>query len=161
MTRLLPAALLLAAACRPEPPRLDSCADPLGGVWRDSGGRGFHVLDRGREVDVFPMWDTSAPDHGLPGARTPKPRFGAETAETPARSPVRILLTERSPAAVAGTVGVRVGRCQVSSRATLSNCRNGAVELGFEEEPAVNPLTCAPIDGAQPRRWINVPLRRE
>ena len=160
---LLALALLSLAACRRSPPEIASCADPLSGVWRDPSGRGFHILDRGNEVDVFPMWDTTAPGNGLPGATDPKPMLisdpGAPDAGAPVRSPVRILLRERTPEAVAGGISVRIGRCTVASGATLSGCRGRSAQLILQEEPTVNLLTCAP---SQPsNRSITVPLHRE
>jgi len=153
---------LALAACHETAPPIDSCADPVGGVWRDPAGRGFHILDRGREVDVFPTWDTTAPGHGPPGASTPKPQLTAEPPAAPVRSPVRILLRERTPELISGTIGVRIDRCTVTARATLSACRGRTAELALEEEPTVNPLTCAPSDSdGRTDRWISVPLRRE
>ncbi len=149
---------LFLSACRETPPSIDSCADPVGGVWRDPAGRGFHILDHGREVDVFPMWDTTAPGQGPPGATTPKPQLTAEPPGAPVRSPVRILLHERSPQAIAGTMSVRVDRCTVTSRALLGACHGRTAELSLEEEPTVNPLTCA---STHSDRWMRVPLRRE
>jgi hypothetical protein len=60
------ALVVIAAACRPTAPALDSCADDLGGVWRVDGAttpsgepRRYHVIDLGRAIELYPMFDDS------------------------------------------------------------------------------------------------------
>lgn len=153
---LLVATLALAAAalaaCRERPPSIDSCAGPLGGVWRDTGGRGYHILDRGREVEIFPMWDTTAPKPPLVEGVVPTEDV---------RSPLRIVLGNRTPAGLTGTTSVRITRgaktCTFTAPATLAACRGRSADLALATKITVDPATCASTDGPS----ITVPLRRE
>ncbi len=68
MIRAALAIACFATACRPAPPSLASCADDLSGVWRaddttPSGEpRRYHVIELGRAIEMYPMFDDSVLD---------------------------------------------------------------------------------------------------
>lgn len=55
MTR---AAIALAVVCAcHRSPSITSCADDLGGLWRDPSGHTWMILDEGASLEVYPVFD--------------------------------------------------------------------------------------------------------
>lgn len=138
--RLSVLAALLLAACRETPAPLVDCDGDVGGVWRDDQGRRWHLWDdrgdRSPALEVFPMWDTSAPE-------------GRAKTEPPILSPLRIRLADRET----GTVRQRVDGCVIERKATFGACAGRRAVLRLEDGPAA----C----GAPSTGWIQVNLRRD
>ena len=144
----------LAPACR-RAPDVDSCREPLGGVWlaRPDGTvpaaplvgderLAFDVRDDGKSIALYPLWDSSRP----PGGKTP---LATDPSAPPARlslSPWRITLGRAGDIAV-GTISWRVtqsGRsCQLEQPARLSACRERNAVLELTLAPVVDAATCA------------------
>jgi hypothetical protein len=132
------AVFLVLAACHERPPAIASCRDPLGGVWREHEGvRRYHILDDGKIVALFPMWDTTRlPDGGKPAR--------------PARSPLRIELQraggEGDGDALDGKRSFRLttdeGTCSVAAPVSLRSCRDG--RMIFVTIPDEATLGCHP-----------------
>jgi hypothetical protein len=141
-------AILLASlalvACGRTPP-VDSCRDPLSGVWlaeadtpvpaaplRGDERLAFDVRDEHGSIALYPLWDSSRPAGGKRAAL--------------ALSPWRITLTRAGQAAV-GSVSWRVtqdGRvCGVKQPARLSECHNRSARLELDLAETVDPSTCA------------------
>lgn len=163
-----PAALLclllpLAAACRPSPPKVTSCADQLAGVWSAAGGdpaRRYVIIDDGRRpVEIFPMWDTTRPPSGRKPQLVADPAAGDPGATVV--SPFWITLT-RAGAGLEGTTSYRLSRgertCEVRQPARIPRCADGVVVLALEGAADVDLGTCA-IRSAAPA--TEVALRRE
>jgi hypothetical protein len=125
-------------------------------VWRDDAGRRWHLWDETRTVEVFPMWDTSAPDGGI---KTPLP---APDPDALVLAPVRIHLGARSPAEISGEITQRITRggrtCVVRGGAKLSACHGRSAVLSLERRAPHDPASCEP--GAS-EGWSVVNLRRE
>ncbi len=66
LAALLSTCATCAAACSAAPPALESCAQPLGGVWQDGDGRQYHLLDQGPTLELYPIFPSPPP----PGAST-------------------------------------------------------------------------------------------
>jgi len=55
-----------AAACGSDRPPVQSCTDPLAGVWHLEGGDDrYEAIDAGRTIELHPLFDSAA---GRPGA---------------------------------------------------------------------------------------------
>ena len=141
-----------AAACHRTAP-LDSCRDPLSGVWlarvdapvpaaplRDDERLGFDVRDDHGSIAVYPLWDSSRPAGGK------RPAL--------ALSPWRITLTRAGEAAV-GSVSWRVTQdghvCTVKQPARLSGCHNQEARLELTLAETIDPSSCA-VAAAPTRR---------
>ena len=144
----LAVAILLATACRPAPPSLDSCADDLGGVWfaRDevtpSGEpRRYHVADLGRAIEIYPMFDDSVLD--------PRDRK-LTTADAVIVAPSAFDLSRSSDGkTLIGTQTRRFARgaasCVLHSPARIATCAGDRLDL--EQSPLAAPSDwdrCAP-----------------
>lgn len=155
LVRLLLVVLLAAAACRPTPAPVDSCREPLTGVWlaRTDGvvpaaplhgdeRLGFDVRDEAGGIAVYPLWDSSRP----PGGKTALASDPGAPPAPLALSPWRISLTRAGDAAV-GTIAWRVSQagrtCQVKQPARLSACHNRKAMLELTLATTVDPSSCA------------------
>jgi hypothetical protein len=145
------AAVVLASACRPAPPPVDSCADPLGGVWiapdqiTPSGEpRRYHVADLGRAIEIYPMFDDSVLD--------PRDRK-LTTADAVIVAPSAFDLTRSSDGkTMIGQQTRRFARgaatCVLHSPARIATCTGDRLDL--EETPLAAPTDwdrCAPPPG--------------
>jgi hypothetical protein len=145
---LVSAAALAAtpAGCRRAP--LRSCGDRLGGVWREVGDepstapRHWHIVDDGRSVHLFPLWDTTRlPD----GSKTPVGGRG------PVLSPLRVEL-ERQGGTLAGRASARIvlpgASCERAFPVSIRACAGAELEL---DGLAPLPVSCdgAPVSGGK------------
>jgi hypothetical protein len=138
------AVVTAAAACQRTPP-LDSCRDPLSGVWlarsdtpvpaaplRGDERLGFDVRDERGSIAIYPLWDSSRPAGGKTAAMQ--------------LSPWRITLTRAGDAAV-GTISWRVTQdgqvCTVKQPARLSACQNQGARLELTLAETISPSSCA------------------
>lgn len=64
-------ALAALAGCRPAP--VESCRDPLAGVWRDAAApaQRYHLVGNAGGYEMYALFDTSAPPDGSPKASSP------------------------------------------------------------------------------------------
>lgn len=155
----LAAAAIAVAACRPAPPALTSCADDLGGVWRVDGGdtitpsgepRRYHVVELGRAIEIYPMFDDS-----LLAADDRK----ATTADALIVAPAAFDLT-RAGDALAGTQARRFARgadaCTLRTPARLHGCAADRATLELTPpSPPADWTRCAPTPAA-PITWTLV-----
>ncbi|HUH03552.1 MAG TPA: hypothetical protein VML75_16260 [Kofleriaceae bacterium] len=70
-TALMAAAIAALAACRPAP--IESCRDPLAGVWQDTAepAQRYHLVASAGGYEMYPLFDTAAPTDGTPKADSP------------------------------------------------------------------------------------------
>jgi len=153
------AVLACAAACRPAPPALDSCADPLGGVWRalppdgttPSGEpRRYHALSVGRgEVELYPMFDDSVV---APGA----PKLTTADAVIAAPAVFDLVLSDDGAARV-GRQTRRLSRggatCVLTAPAGLRACHGDRAQLDATPITGVTDWTACVPSPAAPITW--------
>lgn len=140
MTRAGLAALAIAALGCQRAPARQSCADSLGGVWRDPTGHRWAVLDRGTQLEVYPDFADTAPPPGTPGDVELAPRAMDAT---------------RAGPVVAGTVRRRFmradARCEAHAPFRILVCRGDALDVEVGEPPAATGFTpCAFAPAAAP-----------
>ena len=63
--RLVSGAVLFAVACA-RSPAVTSCDDDLHGVWVTDTGQRWSVIDRGKALEAFPLFDDAMPPAGAP-----------------------------------------------------------------------------------------------
>ncbi|MBL9018182.1 MAG: hypothetical protein JNL83_28605 [Myxococcales bacterium] len=118
---MIRAALLLLAACGGKEP-ISSCADDLGGAWRAETGERWMIVDVGRRLEVYPLFD----DTKLPGV----------TLEV---GPRAIDLDSEH-----GDVKRRFGPCTGTAPAHLTSCAGDALELVLADPaPPIRVSPCA------------------
>ena len=119
------AAVALFAACG-RAPRLTSCADDLGGVWRGDGSARWVIEDRGATLQVFPLFDDAPP-----GEIVTAPRWMA---------------LRRDGASVGGELRrrfmQRADACEARTDVHVTRCEDNSVSLVLTDPPA--PLSFSP-----------------
>jgi hypothetical protein len=133
-------------------PPLRSCADPLDGVWR-GGGEAYHVVDHGRGVEIYAMFDTT------------RPPTGDKRSSDEVYAPVVFDLTRAAPpggARLAGTRSQRVTRgakvCSIELPAEIAACGGGRITLRYELDRGVDWNRCR---ARQTGRWRTLVLGRD
>lgn len=93
-----------------------NCSDDLGGVWRDRGGRQYHVVD-GQLIRVFPLFDST---------HTKNPGI--------AKAPFYFEL-HRRPTAISGSRMQRLTKgaasCRPKTPAELVSCKSNTLTITF------------------------------
>ncbi len=128
--RIAIALLLFALAGCGRGRSVTSCRDSLAGVWRDdASGNRYHVVANQRGYEMYAMWNSAvAPD-------------GAETDGDAVWAPLVFDFAARPGGGLAGTRSQRVERagqpCTLRTRATISSCAGGVLQLELEQPTAV------------------------
>ena len=137
--KLAAVAVALLCACDREP-RVSSCDQDLGGVWRTEAGERWMILDGGDALEVYPLF----PD---------VPASALEVAP-------RVIDLSRQDGKLAGVVRRRYMRasdaCDAAAPAHVTSCASGTLELVLADP--VPPLGFAPCSWPRPaasrrERW--------
>lgn len=129
-----------AAGCRGHG-RIDSCRDPLAGVWRGDDGNRYHAIEEGGRVDVYPMFNAARVDGDI---RWAPYMFGfARTGDT--------LTGKRSQRAERGD---RV--CTIRTDAAIASCGDDTLLLRYRPVHQIDWARCA----TEPQGHQTLTLRR-
>lgn len=147
-------ALTWLVACSSEP-QVSSCRDSLSGVWLGNelspGGERlrFHVLDHGKHVEIYPMFDDS---YGPDGQKT-----GSDAVYTPA-----VLHLDRIGQTLVGKrtyhAMYRDKVCAFSHEAAIRACRDDNLQLAWVPTAHIDWSQCQAVQASQ---WTTVVLERQ
>jgi len=116
---------------------VDTCRDPLAGVWRDqASGRRYHLVTNPHGYEMYAMWNSAvAPD-------------GADAEAGAVWAPLVFDFAARPGGGLGGTRSQRVERagqpCTLRTRATITSCAGGVLQLELEQPTAVDWAHCRP-----------------
>lgn len=135
--RIAIAVALLALAGCSRGRSVTSCRDSLAGVWRDeASGHRYHMVANQRGYEMYAMWNSAvAPD-------------GADADPGAVWAPLVFDFAARPGGGLGGTRSQRVERagqpCTLRTRATITSCAGGLLQLEIEQPTAVDWEHCRP-----------------
>jgi hypothetical protein len=147
--------LMLAAplACTKGRPEVTSCADSLDGVWKTADGRGYDITENRTGIEIFAMFDTTAPPSG--DKRTSPVIY----------APVAFDLRRVNRPSDSGLLGRRTQRltregriCTVRTTAAIESCANNQLTLRYERPGALDWTSCR---HAPTGDWAELELKRD
>ena len=143
MRRPLIAAALVSTmwGCNPTP-RMNSCADPIKGVWRGDDGKRYHAVEERGRVDIYPMFNASRIDGDVDYAPF---MFGFS----------------RLGDALVGKRTQRATRnrhtCTIRTQAAIRSCKDNTLTLRYRPMTTIDWARCKP-EADQP--WVTLTLKR-